>query len=94
MFFGIKSTLSRFSKRPEITAKLNEQRMKKEWQEIVRTVHAQAVGKSEVVGVRNNTLIVRAANNLWLQEMFFYREVMKKNLSKDNGDIQEIKFVL
>jgi len=94
MFSGIKPILHRFSQRRELSVKLDEQRIKKDWQKIIQTTNRQAVGKSEALEVKNKTLIVKVVNNLWLQEMFFYRHELDKKLARYNKDIVSIRFVL
>ena len=94
MFSGIKPILHRFSQRRELSVKLDEQRIKKDWQKIIQTTNRQAIGKSEVLEVKNKTLIVKVVNNLWLQEMFFYRHELDKKLARYNKDIVSIRFVL
>jgi len=94
MFIGIKPTLFKFAKRPEVASKLNEQRIRKDWPGIVRSVNERAVGKSEALEVKNKTLIVRVVNSLWLQEMFFYRNELDKKLYKYDKNISSIRFVI
>ena len=94
MFVGIKSYIFRFSKRSEVASGLSEQKIKDDWQKIIKAFNKQAVDKSDVIGVKSGTLIVRVINSLWLQEMFFYKSELDKTLLKYDKNITSIKFVL
>lgn len=94
MFRSIKSNIRQFALRPGVRLKLQEQRVKSVWQEVVRSVNKEAVGKSEVSSLCNGKeIVVKTVNHIWLQEMFFYQEELKKKLKRYAKGINSIRFM-
>ena len=94
MFVGIKSYILKFSKRPDISQSLEEQNIKKNWQEIVGSINKSARGKSEALYVnQRGELLVRAKDHLWLQELTFYKEDIKRAVSQ-NPSIKSVRLVV
>ena len=94
MFVSIKFFLNKFSKRPDISLKIQEQSVKASWESIVENVHKSARGKSRALYVKpNGELVVQVANHLWLQELTFFKKELEKRISDKNKDIKSIRLI-
>ena len=95
MFVSINFFLNKFSKRPGISLKFQEQSVISSWESIVGGVHKSARGKSRALYVKpNGELVVRVVNHLWLQELTFFKKELEKRTSDKNKDITSIRFTI
>jgi len=95
MLQSIRPFLLKFSSRPEITLKLQEQQLIKGWQDIMGSINKSARGKSQALYLKDNgELVVRAANHLWLQELSFYAEEVRQRLAKKYKKVERVRFVV
>ena len=93
MFTRIKPVIFKFSKKPEITRGLDEERIKEEWQDIIGLINKSARDKSQALYINDKgELVIKVKNHLWLQEMSFYKEDIKKAVLK-NKTIKSIKLI-
>jgi hypothetical protein len=92
MFISIKPAIFQFSKRPDITVKINEQEVRKNWEKIIASINKQALNNTDVLYLNSaNELVVKVKNHLWMQEMVFYK---KELLNALNGKgVKTIRFV-
>lgn len=93
MFIKIKPFILKFSKKPEITRGLEEEKIKEEWQDIIGVINKSARDKSQALYIDSKgELVIKVKNHLWLQEMSFYKEDIKKAVRK-NKTIKSIKLI-
>lgn len=94
MFVALKFYLDKFSKRPALSLKLQEQSVKADWESIVGSVHKRARGKSRALYVKpNGELVVQVTNHLWLQELTFFKKELEKRTSAKSKGIISIRFI-
>ena len=94
MFIRIRSYIARFVKRPEISPNLRSEEIKKEWQNIVSAINKNARDKSQALYVNQaGELVVRVKDHLWLQELTFYKEEIRKELAKTSS-IKSIRMII
>lgn len=94
MFVSINFFLDKFSKRPAISLKLQEQSVISNWENIVASVHKSARGKSRALYVTpQGALVVQVTSHLWLQELTFFKKELEKRTSQKNKDITSIRFI-
>ncbi len=94
MFIRIRSYIAKFSKRPEISPNLESEIIKKEWQNTVGAVNKSARDKSQALYVnQRGELVVRVKDHLWLQELAFYKEEIRKKLAKTSS-IKSIRLII
>ena len=95
MFRSIKSQIFKFSKKPEVSEGLEVEGIKTGWQNIIKSINKEAVGKTEALYVnKNKELVVRVVDHLWLQEMSYQRDYIVKELSRRNKSINSIRFII
>lgn len=95
MLQSIRPFLLKFSARPQISAKLQEQQVIKMWQDIMASVHKSAREKSQALYLKDDgELVVQVANHLWLQELSLYKEDVRKRLSKKYPKVRQVRFVI
>lgn len=93
MLTSIKSFILRFQNSPGVSIKLEEQRIKASWQDILGEVDKNARGKSEALYLKENgELVVGVVNNMWMQELSFRKEDIKKQLQKESNIVKSIRF--
>jgi hypothetical protein len=94
MFIRIRSYVAKFVKRPEVKENLSREAIKKEWQNIVGAVNKSARDKSQALYVNQaGELVVRVKDHLWLQELTFYKEEIRKELAKTSS-IKSIRMII
>lgn len=94
MFFGIKKELANFLKRRGVALGLEEQNVKANWQSIIKGVNRSAVGKSNPLYItKDKVLVVRVENNMWMQELSFLKENIKKEINRKSPIVEDIKFI-
>lgn len=94
-FFSIKQQLFKFFDRPNISLKLEEQKIKTSWQDIIESVNKSARDKSQALYINETgELVVSVINNMWLQELSFYKEEIKKQLREKNSVVKSIRLVV
>lgn len=94
MFQRIKPFIARFQSRPDVSLKLQEQRIKASWQNVMGSLDENARGKSKVVYLKEDgELVVGVVNNMWMQEFSFRKEDIKKELQKQTNSVKTIRFV-
>lgn len=94
MLRGIRPYLAKFLRRPQISSKLQEASLCSRWGEIIEDIHKGARGKSKALYVtKQNELVVRVANHIWLQEIAFLREEIMERIKKEYEPIKSIRFV-
>jgi len=94
MFFSIKPFLAKFSNRPEIVVKLQEQQLIEGWEDVVTSIHKSARGKSQALYLKDGELTVRVANHLWLQELSLYKEEVRQRLAKKYTKVKGVRFII
>lgn len=94
MFIRIRSYIAKFVKRPEISPSLKSEEIKKEWQNIVSAINKSARDKSQALYINQaGELVVRVKDHLWLQELTFYKEEIRKELAKTSS-IKSIRMII
>ena len=94
MFFGIKPEILRFLKRKEVLVGMEEQNIKTDWQNIVSKVNKKARDKSFPTHMtKDRELVVKVVNNMWMQELSFFKEDIKKEINKKSTIVKSIRFV-
>lgn len=94
MLISIRPTVNKFYKRPQIALKLEEQKIKTGWQDIMQSINPKGINKTEALYINENKeLVVRVSNHLWLQEMVFYKKDFDKKLA-GYININSVRFVL
>ncbi|MFY9457945.1 MAG: DciA family protein [Candidatus Spechtbacterales bacterium] len=94
MLISIRSYIAKFSKRPDINQNLEEQILKSQWQDIVSSVNKSARDKSQALYInKSGDLVVKVRNHLWLQELTFYKEEIRKKLTKTSS-VKSIKLII
>lgn len=95
MFWGIKSELLKFLKRKEVVFGLEEQKVKENWESIMRSVNKNACEKSIPLYIKKDKeLVVRVINNMWIQELSFLKEDIKKEINRKSPIVEKIKFII
>jgi len=95
MFFSIKYQILKFSQRKEVSSKTEEQKIKSDWQNIIGKINKSALDKSQALYLKKDgELVVGVASNIWLQEMSFYKEEIKKELNKKGDIVKSIRFTI
>lgn len=93
MFVSIRSHIAKFARRPEVSQKLEEEKVKNDWQDIIESINKSARGKSQALYVSSRgELVVRVKDHLWLQEFSFYKEDIRKAVSK-RASIKDIRLI-
>ena len=94
MFFGIKPEILRFLKRKEVLFGMEEQNIKTDWQNIVSKVNKKARNKSFPNHMtKDGELVVKVANSIWMQELSFLKEDIKKEINKKSTIVKSIRLV-
>lgn len=94
MFHSIKFFITKFQGRSDVSLKLQEQKIKASWQDVVSSIEENARGKSKVVYLKEDgELVVGVVNNMWMQEFSFRKEDIKKELQKQTNSVKSIRFV-
>jgi len=95
VFRRIKYQIQRFSQRPKLSEGLETEKIKSDWQKIVKKVNKNAIDKSQALYVNNDKeLIVRVVDHLWLQEMYLYRAFIEKEVLDKNKIIKSVRFIV
>ena len=85
MFIGVKYQILKFSQRKDVSLKLREQYIKINWQSIIEKIHKSARNKSQALYIQSNNkhneLIIGVSSTLWMQELSFYKEDIKKEIN-------------
>lgn len=94
MFFGIKPEILRFLKRKEVLFGMEEQNIKTDWQNIVSKVNKKARNKSFPTHMtKDGELVVKVVNSIWMQELSFLKEDIKKEINKKSTIVKSIRLV-
>lgn len=96
VFHSLKPQFIKFSRRPALTAGLEAENVKKNWEDAVKDINSGVTQKTQPLFInKNKELIVKVADHLWLQEMSFYRDYILKKLTQRNKTIiKSIRFIV
>lgn len=95
MLQNIKFFIIKFQNRSDITLKTQEDKIIAGWQDVVGIVNENARGKSKVAYLKEDgELVVGVVNNMWIQELSFQKEGIKKELQKKTNVVKSIRFVV
>ena len=75
--------------------KLENARLSSNWSAVIKNIHPKAASYTQYKDLKKDTLYIRVEDAIWVGELEFYKEKLKKSLNEKRKDpVRDIKLVL
>ena len=93
MWIGLGKLINK--KRQAYAGKLENAQLASNWAVVIKNVHPKAAPYTQYKDIKKDTLYIRVEDAIWVGELEFYKEKLKKSLNQKRKDpVRDIKLVL